>query len=162
MTVVERVIPGFVFDWSIQFKTGVIALGASLLLLAAILRPDVSILIWGPIFMAGGLIEWVIVATVYLEMEQLENEIEDTYNEVKEIERDIIETRDKVETARNRLQGLANETYDIQGSGDQFNELEPGGFSDPIDVDLPPHQEGPEERLRQLERRVDDLERKLR
>ena len=155
---VERIIPNFVFDWSLQFKTAVLCLGAIFLLLASYIRPEVSFLVWAPVFLVGALTEWLIVATVYVEMGQMEDDIENTYREVKQVEEDIIETRKKVETARQRLQGLANETYDIQGSAGQFNSLEPGGNLHPEEADFHSHENAPEERLTELERRIEKLE----
>jgi len=158
---VERIIPEIIFDWSLHFKTAVIMTGAIVVLFSSVIRPEVSILIWGPILLLGGLLEWMIVATVYLEMEQLENDIDSTYREVKNIEREIIETENKVEIARNRLQGLANETYDIEDGRGQFQSLEPGGFSSPEDVDFQSYEETAKERLNHLEKKVEDLEREI-
>lgn len=95
-------------------------------------------------------------------MERLENEIEQTYDNVKSVEEEIIETRNKVGTARMRLQALANETYDIQGSTDQFKSLEPGGHTPPEQVDLHSYSETPEEQVTELERKIERLEHKLR
>lgn len=162
MPTVDRIIPDLVFSWSLQFKTLVLIAGAVILLFSSFIRPETSIVVWGPLFLFGGLIEWLIVATVYLEMEELENEIEQTYDDVKTAEKEIIETRDKVETAWMRLQALANETYDIQGSTDQFNSLEPGGHSPPEEEDFHSYTETPEERIDELERKLERLERKLR
>lgn len=159
MSIVERLIPEFVFEWSLYFKTAVLILGATILLFASYIRPEVSILYWGPIFLFGGLIEWVMVATVHVQIQNLDEDIEQTYEKVKEAERDILETRDKAETTQTQVKGLARETYDLDRT-EYFDSLEPGGHTPPGQVDLS-YEESPRERLEELERRVQAIEREI-
>lgn len=151
-------IPSIILERSLAFKTAVLITAAIIILGATLLRPHYPLLIWGSLFIAGGLLEWVIVLTVYVEMQELEAEIEETYEKTKQAERDIIESQDQIETAWNRIQGMMNEMYDIQGSGENFNTLEPGGHVDPEHVDLD-HEPNLEERVRKLEQKIESKDR---
>lgn len=158
MSIVERLIPGIVFEWSLQFKTMVIVIGALILLFASFIRPEFSIIIWGPIFLFGGLIEWMIVATVYLEMELLEEEVEETSEEIRQTGEDVMKTQQRVETAIMKIEGVAKETYDRKERMGMFDDLESVGHPHPGDFEDQSYDGPLEERLRQVERRLDDVE----
>jgi hypothetical protein len=81
MVDIEEFIPEFVIQRSLGFKTSVIIIGALLLLISSYARRDYPI-IWIIPFLSGALIEWLIVATVYVEINRIQEEIERAKNDI--------------------------------------------------------------------------------
>ena len=71
MPSVDRLIPDYLIERSLAFKSFVIVAGALLLLVSIFLRDTYPIL-WILPFLGGALIEWLVVATVYIEMSQID------------------------------------------------------------------------------------------
>jgi len=108
MASVEDLIPGFVLEWSLAFKSMVIVVGALLLLFSSIIRPAYPVL-WIVPFLLGALVEWLVVATVYTEMSQMENRIDQTKSEIKRTQSDIETTQGEIETAKSDIQSTQRE-----------------------------------------------------
>jgi len=185
MVTVEEVIPGFVLEWSLAFKSAVIVLGAVLLLFSTLIRPIYPIL-WIVPFFFGALVEWLIVATVYTEMSQMEgridqtkvevkqsqSEIESTQGEIEETKSEVESTQIEVEDAKSEIQSIQNE---IQDTKEEIEGLRDDTFSTISDSQGSVATDSIEDRLSKvenevglgghsldsLERRVSDLERSI-
>jgi len=117
MISVEEVIPEFVLEWSLAFKSAIIVIGALLLLFSSMIRPLYPFL-WMVPFLSGALIEWLIVATVYTEMSQMEKRIDKSKSEIKQAQSQIESTRTEIETARSDIAStqreVENTKYEIE------------------------------------------------
>lgn len=106
MTIIEKLIPDLLLERSLAFKTAVLIVGALLLLFASIIRPDYPVL-WAIFFLAGALVEWIIVATVYIEIGMMESEIQST-------ESDIEAAADEIDTAQREVESTKKDIIEIQ------------------------------------------------
>lgn len=157
-----RLVPNYLLERSLTFKTTVIIVGALLLLLSTFIRESHPI-IWILPFLGGALIEWLIVATVYTEMSKIEEEIEGTRDEIQETQSEIETTIREIEETKGEIKDAKRNIFsfisDSQGVGvtntieDRISELEDevgiGSFS----------RESLPDRVASLERSVEKIER---
>lgn len=97
-----------VMERSFAFKTLVIIVGALLLLLSSFMRPHYPY-IWAIPFLTGALVEWLIVATVYRELNQIENSINQTQNEIET-------TKEEIETIQSEIEQTRDNAFRASGS----------------------------------------------
>ncbi|MFC3478741.1 coiled-coil domain-containing protein [Halobacterium litoreum] len=96
MVEIQDLLPNYFLERSLAFKTGVLILGALLLLVSSFIRQKGDVL-WVIPFLSGALVEWFVVATVYVEMSEIEARVSDARDEIKTTASDIKETRREVE-----------------------------------------------------------------
>lgn len=133
MSILERLIPDSVLDWSLHFKTVILVSGGVILLFSSYIRPEVSILIWGPVFLFGALIEWLVIATVYLEMKELEekitrakSEITDAKSEIRSTKKDIDETQHEIRETQTEVESTKEDIFSSisDSRNSAFNNIE--------------------------------------
>ena len=102
----ERYLPEILIERSFAFKTLVIITGAILILVGSLMRSEYPIL-WIPVFIVGALIEWLIVATVYVEIKAIENKIVEADSEIRtmvgkvnKVQADIEGTQQDIESTK--------------------------------------------------------------
>ena len=117
---VESIIPDVVIERSLGLKTTVIVIGALLLLLSTYVRPDYPVL-WVIPFLLGVLIEWLIVATVYVEISQIESEIDQARDEIERALREVGRIQNEVEDVQSDVTDIKDDIFsfisDSQGIG---------------------------------------------
>jgi len=101
-------ISDWVMERSFAFKTLVIIVGALLLLVSSFMRPHYSV-IWAIPFLTGALVEWLIVATVYHELNQIESSINQTQNEIEA-------TKEEIETIQSEIEHTRDNAFRASGS----------------------------------------------
>lgn len=158
----KRLIPDFIFELPLQHRTVILVGGSILLVIGSYLFAQESFLKGAVFIVAGILVEWIIVASVYYTTKELEEEIDKTYSKMKDSEKDIAEMQEDVKKTGMKLQGIAKETFDKKERMEMFDNFEQVGHPNPEDVDFESYQEPIENRLRQAERRIDDLEHEVR
>jgi len=130
MTDLTDMIPRVIIERSLAFKSLIIIAGAITLLISTLIRSDYPNL-WIGLFLFGALIEWLIVATVYAEMTELEEnivqtkaEVTSTKNRAVEIRSEVEDTKDEIKQIRTDVEGTKNDIFafssDSQGVGDSL------------------------------------------
>lgn len=169
MSGVERLIPNIAIKRSFGFKTLIVFVGALLLLISALIRQSFPLL-WIIPFLAGALVEWLIVATVYVEMNEVESEIKDARQDIRKVLRDIRRIQKEVNHTKDDIAQTKRDVFsrvsDSEGSDglasleDRVSALEESISGDPTT----PWASSPdkiEERVSKLERKVRSLDRDL-
>jgi uncharacterized protein YlxW (UPF0749 family) len=133
MNGVDDLIPDYFIERSLAFKTGVIIVGALLLLTSSFTREYLPI-VWIIPFLAGALIEWLVVATVYIEMSEIEDEINHVQREIQDTADEIRETREEITIAQQEINQTKEDVFSFssgsQGGGvrnsleDRISQLE--------------------------------------
>jgi archaellum component FlaC len=150
MSSIDSVLPDYLIERSLAFKSFVIVAGALLLLSSTFLRDSYPKL-WILPFLGGALIEWLVVLTVYTEMSQMERMIENRKEEIEETQSDIESTKREIEDTQAEIEEAKDNIFsfisDSQGPGandsieDRVSELEDevgvgtfsrGGLSDKV------------------------------
>lgn len=162
MASVDHLIPDCLIERSLVFKSFVIVVGALLLLFSTFIRESHPRL-WILLFLSGALIEWLIVATVYTEMSQIEEMIEKRKKEIEETQSDIESTKREIEDTQAEIEEAKNNVFshisDSQGRGandsieDRVSELE-----DKVGLGTRSHS-GLADKVDSLERDVEQLKR---
>ena len=104
-------------------KTGILFIGAVLVLVGNFLL-DHSPYLGYSLVSIGLVIDWFIVYIVYREMDEMRHEIQKSRDEIQETKEEIIDIQMKVENTSQRIEGIATDMYDRQGSADRFGNLE--------------------------------------
>ena len=91
----ENLVPEFLIERSFVFKTTVLVAGILLLYASTLLRPRYPRL-WVIPFLLSGLVEWLIVVTVYIEISQIEEDIDEALSEIREVQAEVERTRSDV------------------------------------------------------------------
>jgi hypothetical protein len=110
MSIAERAIPDFATEWSFAFKTGVIVAGAALLLTSSLIRPNYPML-WIPIFLVGALVEWFIVTTVYVEINDIEDETKQAQLEIQKATIEIEQTQNDIQDAKEEIESTKEDVF---------------------------------------------------
>ena len=157
MSSIERLIPDYVVERSLVFKSYVIVVGALLLLVSTFLRDTFPIL-WIVPFLGGALIEWLVVATVYIEISQIEAMIEERKAEINRTQSEIEETQSEIEETKDNTFSRISDSQGVRASNsieDRVSELE-----DKVGVDRS-YKRGLADKVDNLEQEIEELKRDL-
>jgi hypothetical protein len=177
----EETIPDWLIERSFVFKTLVIIAGAITLLLSSYIRPSYPVL-WMPVFLFGALIEWLIVATVYIEIGEVESKILDAQDtivatrnemvdvaelateakrEISDIQQEINGTQTEIEQTMMELQETKNDTFstmsDSHRGGSRSIEHRLQNLEESVSKDR--YEKGLEQRIDEVERKLDKFSR---
>lgn len=163
VSITRRFIPDFLLERSFLFKTSVLITGAVILVISALLRPSYPVL-WIPIFAAGALVEWFIIAVVYIEIDEVEKDIQRSeseinlaLDEIEMIQREIEETQDEIESVSESIFSFISDS-----EGSSMNPLEDriSDLEDEVGIGRGPSSRSSlERRISDVESRLDDIER---
>ena len=165
MSSLNDIIPESILERSLAFKSLVLISGAILLLISTLIRPEYPRL-WIVLFLFGALIEWLVTATVYVEMSQIESNISDAKTEIEStkkraqtIQSEIEETQSEVMETKNEIEEIQEDTFsfisDSQGMGGNSLEDRVSNLEDEVGAGRGGAGRG------SLSRRVSDLEDRL-
>ena len=107
---------------SFLFKSIFLVIGSVLILTGSAVRRE-FLLAGVSMWVAGVAIDWYIIYIVYREMDEIRTDIENARDTIQETQEDIIATEVKVENTAQRIEGIATDMYDRQGSTDRFGNL---------------------------------------
>lgn len=133
MTKMEDLLPDYILERSFGFKTLVVIVGAVSLLISTLLRSEYPYL-WIIPFLAGALVEWLIVATVYVEMNQIEetavqarNDIEEALSEIERVQSEIQDTQAEIDEAKENIFSFISDSQGVGATDsleDRLSEVE--------------------------------------
>lgn len=126
MPSLSHLIRDYVIERSLVFKSLVIVAGALLLLVSTFLRGTYPIL-WILPFLGGALIEWLVVATVYVEMSQMEGMIEERKDELKQTQSEIESTKREIENTQAEIEKAKDDIFSF------ISDSHGPGVNDPIE-----------------------------
>lgn len=140
MSLAKRLVPDVVRSQSLKVKTGEIIVGAALLILSTMTRPDISsilpddLVLWGVLVILGIIVELLLVLTVSEEISEIENEIEQERRNIHEAADEIDQTQTDIQDTKKEIESTKDDIFsfmsDSQGGGarksieDRVSELE--------------------------------------
>ncbi|CDK40291.1 hypothetical protein BN903_81 [Halorubrum sp. AJ67] len=138
-------------------------------MISTLIRPEYPRL-WIVLFLLGALIEWLVTATVYVEMSQIESnigeaksEIDSTKKRAKTIKSEIEETQSEVMETKSEVEGIQEDTFsfisDSQGMGGRSLEERVSNLEDEVGVGRGGGRGSLSRRVSDLEDRIDDIQR---
>lgn len=152
---IEKILPEFLIQRSLGFKTIVLVFGAAILLISSSMRPDYPFL-WKPVFIIGALIEWLIVATVYVEIARIERDIRRSQRAIRETKDSVFssisQSEGGIQSIEDRLTVLEKKIDDRSGRGLESRIVSLEDQVDPLEKKVDGGGRG------SLEQRISDLE----